>query len=159
MQDIETFAMEGLEGKAIGLSQEQTDFELYSKISLISVAALMFFHQVMKLKRFKATNWTPLLNSNEYMTSFTKASCDVIERDAAPVLMVLVFTVSSGALHLVGMLIFFVIILVMMYLICGYSRESFPNIIAGRILLYLATLILFVSLLGNDHIFLDSTLP
>jgi len=158
MEDIETFAMEGLEGRAIGITAEQTEFELYSKIGIGVVAALMSFHKIMKFKRFRSTDWVPVHNSAD-ISPFAKASCDVFEKDLAPALMILVFTISSAAFHTISLAAFAVMLIVAMYLIGAYTCQSYPNITAARILLYLTTLILFITLMGNDHVFNDSTLP
>ena len=112
----------------------------------------------MKFKRFRATNWLPHPSSYDVPWSL-KACCDVIERDLAPSLFILTFCISAAAFHLLGALIFIVIILLMLWLMCGYTRGSRANVAGARILLYLVTLFLFVTLMGNDHAFNDSTLP
>jgi hypothetical protein len=88
-----------------------------------------------------------------------KTMCKLIEQEMAPSFMVVTFLISVGSFYGFAIVCFSCIILVFFMLFAGYFKVNNEVVKCSRILLVIFTLMLFTSLMADDHVFNESTLP
>ena len=112
----------------------------------------------MKYFRFTNTNWMPDINAKS-VAPWAKIVLDLIEKEFAPSLMVLVFSISTGSTR--GPALFLALCLfgsfALMFLI--KKNEADDKILMVRAIVYFVTIMLFVDLLADKHIFEAETMP
>lgn len=88
-----------------------------------------------------------------------KTVLNLIEREMAPSIVVCVFLISVGAFYAFSAVLMVFLLCASGYLFWAYKNQKMSHIVIGRILLFSITIILFIVLLSDDHVFEDSTLP
>ena len=88
-----------------------------------------------------------------------KVTLNLMEREMAPSLFVSTFLISCGGFYFGGLFMLICIMIAGAVLFFGYKNTNAGMVAGGRVALFVATCILFFILLGDDHIFEDSTLP
>ena len=89
----------------------------------------------------------------------TKTMANLLEKEMAPSFMVCTFLISVGSFYGFALILFSIIILIFTMLFVGYFRVNNEVVKCSRILLVIFTLLLFISLMADDHVFNESTLP
>lgn len=88
-----------------------------------------------------------------------KTMNNLIEKEMAPSFMVCTFLISVGSFYGFAIIIFTCIIVTFAILFTGYFKVNNEVVKCSRILLVIFTLMLFISLMADDHVFNESTLP
>jgi ABC-type multidrug transport system permease subunit len=88
-----------------------------------------------------------------------KTLINMMEKEMAPTFMVITFLISVGSFYGFAIINFTCIIVVFLCMFAGYMKVNNDVIKCSRILLVMLTLMLFVSLLADNHVFEESTLP
>ena len=89
----------------------------------------------------------------------TKIFINLVERDLAPTLLAIAFLISVGGYYAFALVLTFMALFTSGFLATSYRNEHHPGIKFSRILLFISTAIMFLIILGDNHIFEDSTLP
>ena len=88
-----------------------------------------------------------------------KLPINIIEREMAPSLIVLTFLISVGAYYFFAVLMTLGLVGCFVVLNLSYKDMNQHRITITRIVLVITTCFMFLSLLGDDHVFEDATLP
>ena len=88
-----------------------------------------------------------------------KTVCNMIEKEMAPTFMILTFLISVGSFYGFAIINFTCVIVIFAMMLAGYMKVNNDVIKCSRILLVIFTLLLFMSLLADNHVFEESTLP
>ena len=96
---------------------------------------------------------------NEKIPDGIRVSLNLLERELAPSLFVVTFLISCGGFYLGGLLMMLSCLAAGVILLLAYMKSNAGMVAGGRIWLFVSTVILFFILLGDYHIFEDTTLP
>ena len=83
----------------------------------------------------------------------------MIERELAPSLFVIAFCISVSGYYVPGALFTVILLLAAGYLGWAYMGQRSTHVIFGRAVVFAVTVMLFITVLADDHAFEDSTLP
>lgn len=88
-----------------------------------------------------------------------KTMSNMMEKELAPTLMIITFLISVGSFYGFATICLACVVVTSATLFFGYMKVNNNLIKCSRILLVIFTLFLFISLLADDHVFSDQTLP
>jgi len=98
------------------------------------------------------------MDSNK-LPFFIKMPLNLIERELAPTLVIATMLVAVGCFYLFQAALLFLALGSSLGLYCSYKQKAFGFVNVLRTFLFLLTVMLFMTLMVDDHVFEDSTLP
>ena len=98
MKLVEDKIIPNLESMIYGLSPAERDFKTYTKIGLVVLLGFMIVHSWLKYKRLEHLKWMPNVECKT-IPDFIKVPINMIEREIAPSLLVIVFLMSVGCFY------------------------------------------------------------
>ena len=98
MKLVEDKVIPNLESMIYGLSPAEKDFKLYGKMGLVVIFVFMLAHSWLKYKRLDHLKWMPNVDSKT-IPDFIKVPLNMLEREIAPSLLVIVFLMSVGCFY------------------------------------------------------------
>jgi hypothetical protein len=84
---------------------------------------------------------------------------NLIERELAPTFLAISFVISVGAYYTFSVVLTFIVIFNSAFLFIAYKSQNHSGIKFSRVLLFITTMIFFFIILGDNHVFEESTLP
>jgi len=142
----------------IGTSRAEDQFKKCASIAVVVLFLFMLAHQVMKFLRFKQTEWQPNMNLYKIPDGI-KTLSNMMEKELAPTFMVITFLISVGSFYGFATICLACVVVTSAILFFGYFKVNNEVVKCSRILLVIFTLFLFISLLADDHVFNEQTLP
>ena len=88
-----------------------------------------------------------------------KTVSNMMEKELAPTFMIITFLISVGSFYGFATICLACVMVTSATLFFGYMKVNNNLIKCSRILLVIFTLFLFISLLADDHVFSEQTLP
>ena len=141
-----------------GRSPAEKDFKTYATIAIALLFFISLAHTAVKYLRNKNLNWKPNVNATT-LPDGIRIPLNLIERELAPSLMVVTFLISVGCFFFFQLFMLLGIIGSAVFLFFKYRKVDQNLIKIGRISLVIITIIMFLSLMIDNHAFEDSTLP
>jgi hypothetical protein len=84
---------------------------------------------------------------------------NLLERELAPTFLVMTFLISVGAYRVFSVLLTLLVIANAVGLFLSYKNVNHAGIKLSRILLFVITILFFIILLADNHVFEETTLP
>ena len=146
-----------LDGMIISLKEDQDKFKSCGTFCLVLIFFTFIAHQSMKYFRFTNTNWQPDINAKS-VAPWAKIVLDLVEKEFAPSLMVLVFSISTGATRVFAVILSLLLFCSFGAMFLFRKNEVYDKIQIVRVLIYILTIFLFIDILADNHIFEDETM-
>ena len=98
-------------------------------------------------------------SENPKLASGLMTFLNLIERELSPSFMAICFLMSVGGYYAFSVVLTFIMVFTSGFLFMSYKQINHSGIKFSRVLLFIVTTLFFLILLGDNHIFEDSTLP
>ena len=108
--------------------------------------------------RYRELDWKLNFTSGKLPVG-VRTICDLFEKDLAPTLFIMALSISVGGFGVFSVILTLIFLLVSAALLQQMKKADKKKIMLTRLGLVLVTLIYIITVMGDDHVFADSTIP